>query len=326
MSTVLDTNVTADVAADQSPGRTPARNTTSPRCRFLHLINGEHYAGSRACAGLARARLARFRHRTGIRLPQTGPIRRNTPVASDSAVSTADAVAMGLPAGLALGAAARHERFDILHTHTPRKALIGRMAATFAGVPMVHHVHGQTATEVRGGWWTRWMARIESTCLSQAAATVAVSPTAAEYMVRQGLARSRLHVIPNGVPARATLPLRPVPETEWTLGMVGLLRPRKGLETVLDALALLRQQSFSVRLRVIGSFETPGYQREVEQHVACLGIGSAVDWAGFCSDIDTQLARLDLWHSPACSPRGCRWLCLKQWRRACRWWPAVSPA
>ena len=86
--------------------------------------------------------------------------------------------------------------------------------------------------------------------------------------------------------------------------MVGLLRPRKGLETVLDALALLRQQSFSVRLRVIGSFETPGYQREVQQHVACLGIGSAVDWAGFCSDIDTQLARLDLMAFPSLLAEG----------------------
>ena len=179
------------------------------------------------------------------------------------------------------------------------------MAATFAGVPMVHHVHGQTATEVRGGWWTRWMARIESTCLSQAAATVAVSPTAAEYMVRT---RARAISIARNTERRSSprdLAIAAGSGNRVDARHGGLAAAAKGIgDGARLALALLRKQSFAVRLRVIGSFETPGYQREVEQHVECLGIGSAVDWAGFCSDIDTQLARLDLMAFPSLLAEG----------------------
>jgi len=45
----------------------------------------------------------------------------------------------------------RRERFALLHTHTPRTAMVGRLASLWAGVPMVHHVHGHTASEVGAG-------------------------------------------------------------------------------------------------------------------------------------------------------------------------------
>ena len=129
----------------------------------------------------------------------------------------------------------REGNFDLLHTHTPRAALIGRIAAGMARVPMIHHVHGQTATEVRGRWWTRLMARVEHSGIGRAAAVIAVSQTAARYMAAHGVKESRLRVVPNGVPARGALPRRQPPRDEWTIGMIALQRPRKGLETVLEA-------------------------------------------------------------------------------------------
>ena len=47
---------------------------------------------------------------------------------------------------------------------------------------------------------------------------------------------------------------------DWTLGMIALFRPRKGLEILLEALALLRSRGLPVRLRAVGSFETPEYE------------------------------------------------------------------
>jgi glycosyltransferase involved in cell wall biosynthesis len=304
MATVLDTSVAPRIAAEQSPDWINSQNRDVATIRVLHLINGEHYAGAERVQDLLALGLPDFGIQPAMACLKPGRFaetRRSqaTPLYQLPMRSRWDFRPVWHLARLL-----RHERFDILHTHTPRAALIGRVAATLAGVPMVHHVHGQTATEVRGRWWTRLMARIERTSLSRAAAVIAVSSSAAEYMARQGIAKSRLRVIPNGVPARAALPPRAIPATEWTLGMVGLLRPRKGLETVLDALALLRRQGFAVRLRVIGSFETTAYQREVEQHVERLGIGAAVDWAGFCHDIDTQLVRLDLMAFPSLLAEG----------------------
>ena len=35
----------------------------------------------------------------------------------------------------------RDEDYDLIHAHTPRTALVGRLAARRAGVPFVYHVH-----------------------------------------------------------------------------------------------------------------------------------------------------------------------------------------
>ena len=48
-------------------------------------------------------------------------------------------------------------------------------------------------------------------------------------------------MVPNGVPAVAALPDRPMPSGCWTLGMVALFRPRKGIEVLLEAMAILRR-------------------------------------------------------------------------------------
>ncbi len=60
--------------------------------------------------------------------------------------------------------------------------------------------------------------------------------------------------MPNGVPAVALSGV--TPRGVWTLGTVALYRPRKGLEVLLDALALLTA-GLPVRLRAVGPFETP---------------------------------------------------------------------
>jgi glycosyltransferase involved in cell wall biosynthesis len=304
MSSVLNQNISEGIAEDPSRGRAIPKDRSDREIRVLHLINGEHYAGAERVQDLLALRLPECGIRPALACLKPGRFAvarrsQDTPLYQLPMRSRFD-----MRPAWRLARLLRRNQFDLLHTHTPRAALVGRIAATLAGVPLVHHVHGQTAVEVRGRCWTRLMAGVEGACLSRAAAVIAVSPTAAQYMAERGVAKARLRVVPNGVPARATLPTRSAPTTDWTLGMVGLLRPRKGLETVLDALDLLRQQGFSVRLRVVGSFETPAYEREVRQYVARLGIGPAVDWAGFCTDIDAQLAHMDLMAFPSLLAEG----------------------
>ena len=47
-------------------------------------------------------------------------------------------------------------------------------------------------------------------------------------------------MVPNGVPVVGRLSPRTAPTDLWTLGIVALFRPRKGLEVLLDALSLAR--------------------------------------------------------------------------------------
>ena len=103
-----------------------------------------------------------------------------------------------------------------------------------------------------------------------------------------------VRVVPNGVPMRGSLAQRSLPTSPWRLGTVALFRPRKGLEVLLDALAMLMAQGRQVQLQAVGTFETPQYERAIHRRVAELGIRSAVQWRGFQPDVDAELATMDL--------------------------------
>jgi glycosyltransferase involved in cell wall biosynthesis len=83
------------------------------------------------------------------------------------------------------------------------------------------------------------------------------------------------------------------------LGTLALFRPRKGLDVLLDALAKLRREGLPVRLRAVGGFETPEYERQIKTLADQLGLVDAVEWIGFADDVDREFARMDLFVLPS---------------------------
>ncbi len=277
------------------------RRRSSPR--VLHVVNGEHFAGAERVQDLLALRLPECGVETGFVClkPDRFPAARrsSTPLYKIPMRGRFD-----LRPAWTLARLIRDEQYALLHTHTPRAALLGRIAARLAKVPMVHHVHGQTATEVGRRWLSRASAIVERFSLSEAQAVIAVSETAGRYIANHGVAADRVRVVSNGVPGGAQVASRATPHGTWTLGVVALFRPRKGLETLLEALALLREQKIDVRLRAIGSFETADYERIVRSHAEQLGIAESVEWTGFRSDVPGELARLDLLAFPSLLAEG----------------------
>jgi glycosyltransferase involved in cell wall biosynthesis len=296
-STVLE--LPAETIETQSCG---ARQTAE--LRVLHVINGEHYAGAERVQDLLALRLPEF----GVQ-PSFACVKPNrfaemrqsqdTPLVNVPMRSRFD-----LRAGWRLAALVRSEKFDLIHTHTPRAALVGQIASRLTGVPMVHHVHGHTATEI-GNDWRAWLnAKAEKMSLARARAVIVVSPTAARYITAWGVPESRVHYVSNGVPARNGLVARATPREKWTLGCVALFRPRKGLEILLDALARLHHAGLPVRLRLIGGFETPQYQEQAVRLAQDLNVTKLIDWRGFQKNIDAELDATDLLILPSVLAEG----------------------
>jgi glycosyltransferase involved in cell wall biosynthesis len=272
--------------------------------RVLHVINGEHYAGAERVQDLLAARLPEFGtqvHFVCVK-PDRFPAARHCQTAPLTSMPMR--FRFDLRPAWRMARMIREQHFDLIHTHTPRAIFVGAIASRLTGVPLVHHVHGHTAVEVGSGWRLRVAAEIESISLARASAVIAVSPTAAKYIEHWGVPAERIHVVPNGVPGRTAVADRPTPPSVWTIGMVALLRPRKGLEVLLNALSQLHDRGVPIQLRVIGGFETPEYEREVRQLANELNVKDIVQWRGFQSDINRELDALDLLAFPSVLPEG----------------------
>tara|TARA_R110002049_G_scaffold2750_2_gene21375 strand:+ start:76865 stop:78268 length:1404 start_codon:yes stop_codon:yes gene_type:complete len=184
--------------------------------------------------------------------------------------------------------------YDVLHAHTPRTAMIAAIASSLTDLPWVYHVHSPAAHDSTRKWINRLNAMIESQSLRGCSHLITVSESLRCHCVAAGISEDKVSVVHNGVPG--VCPPRestPTPGGQWTIGMVALIRPRKGLEIVLDALSQLDQQGLDVVLRCIGPFETEEYEKQIQDRIDELGIRHRVQQAGFTNDVPAALAKLD---------------------------------
>jgi glycosyltransferase involved in cell wall biosynthesis len=260
----------------------------------LHVINGEHYAGAERVQDLLAARLKDFDYAVGFATLKPGRFasQRQSQFAPLHALSMRSR--FDLRPALAVASLVRAHGYRLIHTHTPRGAFVGRLAAALTGIPLVHHLHSPTVADSTHRVRNQLNAAVERWGFRRAAMVIAVSDRLADYGLRQGIQLERLRVIPNGVPTLDIAAREPLPAKSCTLGCVALFRERKGLEVLLKALAQLRSQGRDVTLRAVGSFETAAYERTIRQQVDRLQLGEHIAWVGFSSDVPAELARMDL--------------------------------
>jgi glycosyltransferase involved in cell wall biosynthesis len=193
----------------------------------------------------------------------------------------------------------RDQQVHIVHTHTARSALIGAMAARLAGVPMVHHVHSPALRDTENGLRNARNACVERWTLRRARRLIAVSGSLERQLRDQGFGPDVVREVPNGVPTSEPHRRERAPGEELVIGTIALFRPRKGIEVLLDALARLRSTGVPARLHAVGPFETREYEKSVMHLARTLGVQSAVDWAGFRSDVAAEFARMHVFALPS---------------------------
>jgi glycosyltransferase involved in cell wall biosynthesis len=285
--------------AAEAPLGLDHRPTALETIHALHLVNGEHYSGAERVQDLLARQLPRFGCEVGFVCVKP----RRFPSARES--KNAPLVEMPMRGRFdlrvvkRLATLVRNNGYQLIHAHTPRTALVGRLAARRAGVPFVYHVHSPAGRDS-----TRWMlnrvnALVEFASVREADRLIAVSPSVREYMIGRGIAAERVVCVPNGVPASSFIQERRRPIGAWTLGTIALFRPRKGIEVLLEALALLRSHDMDVRLRAVGGFETSTYEDSVRSLAERLGLEDAIDWIGFTRAVNRELAKIDVFVLPS---------------------------
>lgn len=196
----------------------------------------------------------------------------------------------------------REFRPHIVHTHTAKAGLLGRLAARLAGAPViVHTFHGHVLRGYFGPARNRLFRWIETRLAGWSSALVAVSESVKADLVSLGVSEAgRIRVIPLGLelePLSGALPrggLRlpaGVPAGSPLVGAVGRLAPIKDLPTLLQAAVRVRASRPDVHFALVGD----GEERSLlEREVCRLGLTAAVHFLGWQKDMRAVYGDLDL--------------------------------
>ena len=118
-----------------------------------------------------------------------------------------------------------------------------------------------------------------------------------------GIAPQRIHLCYNGLDLsrfRRAPAKRPdsLPAGSLVIGMVGVLRPEKGLITLLDAFAEVRRETSDLRLLILGSGPM---LPELQSHARDLGIFDACVFEPSTDRVDEWLQSIDIFVLPSLS-------------------------
>jgi glycosyltransferase involved in cell wall biosynthesis len=199
----------------------------------------------------------------------------------------------------------RRERYDVVHTHSSKAGLVGRLAARMAGVPVVvHTIHGfpfndQTLTRpVREGllWSERLAARITDRLVAVAAPNVCEAErrgiTAAAgpiEVVHSGIDLRRFEGLPEPAEARRRLGL---PSEAPVVGTVGRLHECNAPEVFVRAARAVLAARPEARIVIVGDGPL------AETTLAATGGDRRFLMLGHRDDVPQILAALDVFAFP----------------------------
>jgi glycosyltransferase involved in cell wall biosynthesis len=260
--------------------------------RIVHVVQGLGIGGQERLVVQLSHELARRGHEPAIvSLSPGGEVRaeaRGIPVYDTPRPDHADPSLV-----TRLAALLHHLRADVVHTHNPSPMIHGIPAALLSGVERrVHTKHGKNVYGRRGLWVARAVVRTLD-------ALVAVSPeTAHVALLKERVAESRLHVVPNGIPlaglgrdedARARIRAElGIARDAFVVGSVGRLAVEKEYPSLVRAIAPML--SPRMHLVLVGDGEArPAVEASIPRDRAAF-----VTLTGLRRDVPALLAAFDL--------------------------------
>jgi len=194
-----------------------------------------------------------------------------------------------------LGHFIREHGLEVLHVHDLPLVGEGLRAARNAGIPLVADLHENYPAAVRLYAWAQSFAgrllvrprqwdRYEKQVVSQADRVIVVIDEAADRLPALGIEPSRVTVVENTVAADEfegfpqDKALIESLQSNFTVTYLGHFDRHRGLETVVDAAAILRDEIPALRVLLVGTGATHG---ELEARVERLGLTGRVRFDGW---------------------------------------------
>jgi glycosyltransferase involved in cell wall biosynthesis len=218
-----------------------------------------------------------------------------------------------LRAMIAIYRVLRRERFDIIHTHTPKGGLLGQYAALLARVPLrVHTIHGlyfPGFMRPSRRWMYVWLERITMLFSHH---NFSQNPEDIPVAIAERIsAPERLEQIGNGISMRRFDPARVSADErrrvraelgltggELVVGMVARLVAEKGYEEAFRAARLIGERVPEARFVFVGAFEDKA-DAIAPDALARHGIAGIAQLLGHRRDVERLYAAMDVFMLPS---------------------------
>jgi glycosyltransferase involved in cell wall biosynthesis len=196
----------------------------------------------------------------------------------------------------------RSERYDIVHTHSTKAGLMGRLAAHWARVPWIVHTLHSVPFEMKGGLRDRLYIALErlvgrhthrmacvSEVLREEAAAWSVVPSDRLSTIYSGIDFAAYQPNPGDAAAKRRLGL----ESAWPIvGSIGRLSEQKAQHVLVEAVARLREKYPKIQLLLVGE----GPRRPfLEERIRELGIAAHASLTGEQKNVTELLNVFDVY-------------------------------
>jgi glycosyltransferase involved in cell wall biosynthesis len=198
----------------------------------------------------------------------------------------------------------RERKFDVVHTHSSKAGIIGRVAAWNAGVPLVvHTVHGQAFHPYEKPWKNyiyktseRWAARHSHRIYAVAQAMIdqcvqaGIAPAEKYQVVYSGM---EIEKFLNSTPEPELRKQLGIPENVKVIGAVARLFPQKGYEYFVPAAGKIVEKYPDTHFLIVGN----GTMREeLDRQIKSMGLADRFHFAGLVppDQVYRYIAQMDI--------------------------------
>lgn len=265
----------------------------------LHIINGEYYAGAERVQDLLASNLDQFGYSAYFACLCRGVFRKFASCDQEKIFDFPMRSRLDYGIVFRLARFIRYNEITLVHSHTPRSALIALLVSRISRIGFVHHQHSPSLRETNQGLRDKLNARLEAFAARRADSVIVVSSSLRDYCIEVGVDLPRINIVFNGVPVGNQVPRHRNPTFPARLAIIALIRPRKGIETLLEALSSVQRIRSDFKLAVIGDFIDSQYRDDVYALARRLGVFDKVLWKGFSPDVYQELSEIDLMVLPS---------------------------
>ncbi len=202
----------------------------------------------------------------------------------------------------------RRMGYDVVHTHSSKAGVLGRLAARRAGVPAIVYTPNAFAFLGAGNRLCFWSYRAIERWLGHHASHAVVCVSASELSLarRQGIAPGEhLALIENAIDPSSFVPARDRCAAKTALGLdpaqpvvgfVGRLAAQKGIEYLVEAARLAVNGQSKAHFLLVGEGEL---EQSLRHLIAQKRLESRVALAGYRQDVEGVMAALDIFVLPS---------------------------